>query len=366
MDYTDKNEKQVLFGKTLYEIQEIVSSFNLPKYTAAQIAGWLYQKEVTTFDQMTNLSKKARTLLSGHFEVGAAPPVSVQVSSDGTKKYLFKTPEGGYIESAYIPEKKRSTLCVSSQVGCKMRCLFCMTGKQGFQAQLTTGEILNQISRLPERQNLTNIVYMGMGEPMDNLEAVMKSLEILTSSWGYALSPKKITVSTIGLVPEMKHFLSHTKCHLAVSLHSPFEKERRMLMPISQKYSISDILNELKNHSFDRQRRVSFEYIVFSGLNDTKAHVKELARILNGLKCRINLIRFHTIPNTPLPGTTEESLIQFKDALLAKGIMTTIRASRGQDIDAACGLLSTREMKSTYQASTLKISPNQKKFNKDE
>lgn len=356
---TENMEKELLFGKTLSELHEIVASLNLPKYTAGQMAQWLYQKEVTTFDEMTNLSKAARLSLSEKYEVGADHPVSVQVSSDGTKKYLFKTPEGGYIEAAYIPEKKRSTLCVSSQVGCKMRCLFCMTGKQGFQAQLTAGEILNQISRLPERQNLTNLVYMGMGEPMDNLDAVMKSLEILTADWGYGWSHKKITVSTIGLVPEMKHYLENTNCHLAVSLHSPFEKERRMLMPVSQKYSIEDIMKELKKHSFDRQRRVSFEYIVFSGQNDTKAHVKEMARILNGLKCRVNLIRFHTIPNTPLPATTEESILQFKEALLDKGIMTTIRASRGQDIDAACGLLSTREMKNTVQTNALKITPNQ-------
>ena len=352
-------EKQPLFGKTLHELQQVTQDLGMPRYTAGQIADWLYKKAVRSIDEMTNLSKKARAALSEQFEVGAQNHVNVQESKDGTKKYLFKTPEGGYIESAYIPERKRTTLCLSSQVGCKMRCLFCMTGKQGFQAHLTTGEILNQISRLPEREKLTNLVYMGMGEPMDNLDAVMNSLEILTADWGYAWSPKKITVSTIGLVPEMGHYLENTDCHLAVSLHSPFEKERRMLMPISQKYSISDIMQELKKHTFDRQRRVSFEYIVFSGLNDTQAHVKELARILNGLKCRINLIRFHTIPNTQLSATNEDSIQQFKEALLAKGIMTTIRASRGQDIDAACGLLSTRELKNTIQTNTLKISPDQ-------
>ncbi len=339
--------KEILFGRSFDELQEITNSLSLPKFSAGQIASWLYQKQVASFDEMTNLSKKAREQLSERFVVGLDAPVNVQVSRDGTKKYLFKTPEGGYIESAFIPEKKRNTLCLSTQVGCKMRCLFCMTGKQGFQANLTTGEILNQISSLPERDELTNLVFMGMGEPMDNLEALMKSLKILTADWGYGWNPKKITVSTIGLVPAMSRFLESSDCHLAVSLHSPFEKERRMLMPISQKYSIQDILGELKKHTFDRQRRVSFEYIVFSGLNDTPAHVKELARILNGLKCRINLIRFHSIPNTPLHGTTEESILQFKEALNAKGIVTTIRASRGQDIDAACGLLSTREMKNT-------------------
>lgn len=339
------SHKEILFGKNLAELQEITDSLNLPKFTAVQIAAWLYQKEISSFDEMTNLSKKVRQQLFERFDFGLDVPVNVQGSTDGTKKYLFKTHKNGYLESAYIPDKKRNTLCLSTQVGCKMRCLFCMTGKQGFQANLTSGEILNQISSLPEREQLTNLVFMGMGEPMDNLEALMKSLEILTSEWGFGWSPKKITVSTIGLVPAMRHFLENSACHLAVSLHSPFEKERRMLMPISQKYSINDILDELKNHSFDRQRRVSFEYIVFSGLNDTSAHVKELARILNGLKCRINLIRFHPIPNTPLEETTEESIMQFKEALNAKGIITTIRASRGQDIDAACGLLSTREMK---------------------
>ncbi len=339
--------KEILFGKSLGDLREITDGLNLPKFAAEQIAAWLYQKQVTSFDEMTNLSKKVREQLSEKFDLGLDEPVNVQVSSDGTKKYLFKIRKGGYIESAFIPEKKRTTLCLSTQVGCKMRCLFCMTGKQGFQANLTTGEILNQIKSLPERELLTNFVFMGMGEPMDNLDSLMKSLEILTSDWGFGWNPKKITVSTIGLVPPMRHFLEDSACHLAVSLHSPFEKERRMLMPVSQKYSIKDILGELKNHSFDRQRRVSFEYIVFSGLNDTPAHVKELARVLNGLKCRINLIRFHSIPNTPLQGTTEESIMQFKDALNAKGIVTTIRASRGQDIDAACGLLSTREMKNS-------------------
>ncbi len=334
-----------LFGKTLDELQDVVHELGLPKFTAKQIADWLYKKKVITIDEMTNLSKKARNQLSEQYVIGTSPYSGVQESKDGTKKYLFKTLNGGYIEAAYIPEKKRSTLCLSSQVGCKMGCLFCMTGKQGFQSNLTAGEILNQLKSIPEEESVTNLVYMGMGEPMDNLEVVLKSLEILTSEWGFGISPRKITVSTIGIVPAMREFLKHSTAHLAVSLHSPFEKERRMLMPISQKYSIKAIMDELKKHAFDRQRRISFEYIVFSGLNDSKAHVKELARLLNGLKCRVNLIRFHPIPNTPLKGTTEESIRYFKEALNAKGIITTIRSSRGQDIDAACGLLSTRTLK---------------------
>jgi len=291
---------------------------------------------------MSNISKMGRQLLQEKFIIGLQEPTDVQTSSDGTKKYLFDVGESGSIESAYIPESKRNTLCVSSQVGCKMRCLFCMTGRQGLKSNLTAGEIVNQVRSLPERHEITNIVYMGMGEPMDNLEPVMQSLEILTAEWGMGISKRKITVSTIGIVPAMKHFLENSECHLAVSLHTPFESERKMLMPVSHVHSISDILSEIKKHELGRQRRVSFEYIVFDGLNDTPKHVNELARILNGINCRINLIRFHSIPNTPLSGTNEKKLQKFKEALNSKGIITTIRASRGQDIDAACGLLSTK------------------------
>ncbi len=336
--------KEPLLGKTLDELTEITSLLGLPKYNARQISDWLYKKDIDSIDDMTNLSKKTRQKLNELYYLGTAAPVSVQQSKDGTKKYLFKTGDNGFVEAAYIPEKKRNTLCISSQIGCKMGCLFCMTGKQGFQANLTAGEILNQLRSIPEFQDVTNIVYMGMGEPMDNLDEVLKSLEILTSDWGFGKSPRKITVSTIGIIPAMKTFLEKSDCHLAVSLHSPFDDERSRLMPVNKKYHVKDIIDELRKHDFNRQRRVSFEYIVFKNLNDTPRHVKELARLLNGIKCRINLIRFHNIPGTPLETTDEQRLAGFKDALNAKGITTTIRASRGQDIDAACGLLSTREL----------------------
>jgi 23S rRNA (adenine2503-C2)-methyltransferase len=336
--------KEPLFGKTLEQLTDITSQLGLPKYTAKQISDWLYKKDITAIDQMTNLSKKARQALNDKYFFGTAAPVSVQESKDGTKKYLFEINDNGFVEAAYIPEKKRNTLCISSQIGCKMGCVFCMTGKQGFQANLTAGEILNQLKSIPEFQKVTNIVYMGMGEPFDNPQEVFKSLEILTSGWGFGKSPRKITVSTIGIIPAMKTFLEKSDCHLAVSLHSPFDDERSKLMPVNKKYSVKDIIHELRSYGFDRQRRVSFEYIVFKGLNDTPKHVKELARLLNGIKCRINLIRFHKIPGTSLETTDEKRLAEFKDALNEKGIITTIRASRGQDIDAACGLLSTREL----------------------
>ncbi len=346
--------KTPLFGKTLDQLAEIANELGLPRFTAGQIANWLYKNNISSIDEMTNLSKKARTLLNDKFVFGLEAPINVQTSTDGTKKYLFKA-ESGFIETAFIPEEKRKTLCVSSQVGCKMRCLFCMTGKQGLQGQLTANQILNQVRSIDEHSTLTNLVYMGMGEPFDNLDEVMQSLDVITADWGYGWSPKRITVSTIGIVPAMNHFLEHSKCHLAVSLHSPFEAERRSFMPISQKYSIKQVMDEIRKHDLGRQRRVSFEYIVFKDMNDTPGHVNELARLLNDIRCRINLIRFHEIPNTPLQSTDEKQLLDFQAALKAKGLTTTIRASRGQDIDAACGLLSTREMVKKEDLTDLKL-----------
>jgi len=335
---------EALFGKTLNELTLLAIDLGLPKFTGKQMAEWLYQKDISSIEEMTNLSKKNRELLSSKFEFGLVDSTKVQESVDGTKKYLFPTAKGKFIETAMIPDDDRKTVCVSSQVGCKMGCLFCMTGKQGFQGQLTAGEIVNQIRNIPEWHEVTNIVYMGMGEPFDNLEEVLKSLEILTSEWGFAMSPRRITVSTIGIVPGMLTFLNQSEAHLAVSMHTPFDDERQKLMPVQVAYPLAEVIHEIKSWDFGRQRRVSFEYIVFKGLNDSPRHVRELAQILNGIKCRINLIRFHPIPGTPLEGTDEITLQKFKDQLNDKGILTTIRASRGQDIYAACGLLSTKEM----------------------
>ncbi|MFV0365300.1 MAG: 23S rRNA (adenine(2503)-C(2))-methyltransferase RlmN [Mangrovibacterium sp.] len=336
--------KQALFGKTLSELQAICLELNLPKFTAKQICDWLYKKEISSIEEMSNLSKKARELLQEHYDFGLISPIKVQESTDGTKKYLFPTTDGKYIETAMIPDRDRRTVCVSSQVGCKMNCLFCMTGKQGFQSQLTAGEILNQLRSIAEYNDITNIVYMGMGEPFDNLDEVLKSTEILTSEWGMAKSPRRITVSSIGMLDSLRRFLAESECHLAISLHNPIHEERKELMPIEQKQSLNEVLDVIRVHDFGGQRRVSFEYIVFPGMNDSSAHVLELARALDGIKCRMNLIRFHEIPGTPLRSTTDNSIERFKEGLEAKGITTTIRASRGQDIFAACGLLSTKEM----------------------
>jgi 23S rRNA (adenine2503-C2)-methyltransferase len=293
---------------------------------------------------MSNLSKKARELLEEHYTVGLHAPVQVQTSTDGTRKYLFETQSCGFIETAMIPDKDRRTVCVSSQIGCKMGCLFCMTGKQGFQGQLTAGDIVNQIRSLPERNDVTNIVYMGMGEPFDNLDQVLRSIEIFTAEWGFAMSPRRITVSSVGVTPGLVRFLNESEAHLAISLHTPFAEERRQLMPVQIAYPLEEVIDVIRGWDFGGQRRVSFEYIVFHELNDTARHVKELSRLLSGIRCRVNLIRFHPIPGTPLKGTNEDTLQWFKDELNKKGILTTIRASRGQDIFAACGLLSTKAL----------------------
>jgi 23S rRNA (adenine2503-C2)-methyltransferase len=334
--------KDILFGKTLKELKQVTDSLKLPAFTAKQIALWLYKKQVSSIDEMTNLSKDARKKLNELYEIGISLPESVKISADGTKKYLFATKNNKFIETAFIPEEKRNTLCVSSQVGCKMACTFCMTGKQGFQKHLTSGEILNQLRSIPEVDDVSNIVFMGMGEPLDNLDSVLNTLEILTADYGFEMSPKRINVSTIGMIKELKEFLLKSECNLAVSLHNPFDNERLKLMPVQKIQPISQVLQIIRDWDFGRNRRVSFEYIMFKGVNDTAQHVKELAKILNGIKCRINLIRFHPVPGIEVTGSDDETIFEFQKQLKAKGILTTIRASRGLDIDAACGLLSTK------------------------
>jgi 23S rRNA (adenine2503-C2)-methyltransferase len=218
-----------------------------------------------------------------------------------------------------------------------------MTGQQGFQGNLSANEILNQYRSIPEFGSITNIVFMGMGEPLDNLSEVLKCLEILTGGWGYGLSPTRVTVSTAGLINGIRELLEKTRCNLAVSLNSPFGPERELLMPVQKTNPASDVLDIIRNFDLNRQRRVSFEYILFKGINDTPRHVKELARVLNGIRCRINLIKFHQVQGAPYQSPGAEDIQEFRKALNNKGILTTVRVSRGEDIGAACGLLSTLE-----------------------
>lgn len=326
---------------TLVEIQTLAKRLGMPVFTAKQVTSWLYDKKVTSIDEMTNLSLKHRELLKQAYEVGATAPEDEMRSVDGTVKYLYRVGDNQHVEAVYIPDDDRATLCISSQVGCKMNCKFCMTGKQGFTANLTASQIVNQIHSLPERDKLTNIVLMGMGEPLDNLDEVLKALEILTASYGYAWSPKRITLSTVGLRRGLQRFIEESDCHLAISIHSPITSLRGGLMPAEKAFSIADMVDLLKNYDFSKQRRLSFEYIVFKGLNDSPVYAKELVKLLRGVECRVNLIRFHAIPGVELEGAGMDTMTRFRDYLTSHGLFSTIRASRGEDIFAACGMLST-------------------------
>lgn len=335
--------KYRLYGSSLDELKGLCEELGLSRFAHKQIARWLYTRFVDDIDQMTDLSKDARQRLKEVAVLGTTPPLKVSVSVDGTKKYLFATSQGEYIESALIPDGERMTLCVSSQAGCKMGCKFCATGRMGFRHHLSATEIINQVISIPERDRLTNLVFMGMGEPLDNIDNLLRALDILTSEWGMAWSPTRITVSTAGVARTLPRLLDEQRVHIAVSLHNPFGEERKQIMPIENSYSIVEVCNILRRYDFTHQRRVSFEYIVLEGMNDSPRHIKELSRLLDGIKCRINLIRFHKIPDSPFFSPPMERILEFRDTLTRRGIQTTLRASRGEDIEAACGLLSTAQ-----------------------
>lgn len=349
--------KRKLLGKTPEELKAAALEAGLPAFAGKQIAQWMYVRKVRSFDEMTNISKAGRERLSELFDLGYTPASGCQISTDGTKKYLFPvkcalihglnaceiTPdekmEEAFVEAVMIPDEDRKTLCVSSQSGCKMGCRFCMTGRQGFHGNLSVADILSQFIAVDEAQELTNCVFMGMGEPLDNYENVKRAIEVLTADWGFGWSPKRITLSTIGVIPNLRKFLDETKCHLAVSLHNPLPEERADMMPVQQAYQVKDVLNLIRKYDFSGQRRVSFEYTMFSGFNDDKMHADALYRLLKGLECRVNLIRFHQIPDFPYTTSPSGAMEMFRDRLNRLGITTTIRASRGEDILAACGML---------------------------
>ena len=331
--------KEKLTGMTLTELKAAAAACGLKPFVGAQLADWLYAKRVRSWDRMVNISKTAREALAEHYDLGLSDPAGTALSSDGTKKYLFRVGEDRYVESVMIPDEDRKTLCVSSQAGCKMNCSFCMTGRQGFHGQLDAADILNQFVSIDEADTLTNAVFMGMGEPLDNYGTVSRVLEVLTAPWGFAWSPKRITLSTIGVLPALKRFLDEQKCHLAVSLHNPFPDERLSMMPAQKAWDIRDVVSLIRQYDFSGQRRVSFEYTMFAGFNDDKRHADALIRLLRGLECRVNLIRFHQIPDFPYRCASDQAMEAFRDRLNNHQILCTIRSSRGEDILAACGML---------------------------
>ena len=331
-----------LLGMTLAQLQELCAAEGFPRFTAKQLCDWLYKKRVESIDAMTNLSLAQRARLNEMAYIGRETPVRCQVSRDGTKKYLFPVLDGHFVEAVYIPEEDRATLCVSCQVGCKMGCRFCVTGQQGFHGNLCAGDILNQLFSIPEYGELTNVVFMGMGEPMDNLDAILAATQTMTSDWGLGWSPKRITVSTVGIVPGLKRFLDESQCHVAVSLHNAVPQERLQMMPVQKAFPLSEVLALLRHYDWSGQRRLSFEYTMFRGLNDDQQHAQKLVDALKGLDCRVNLIRFHESPEAPYKTSMPTAIKAFQDYLNRHGVTCTLRASRGQDIDAACGLLAGR------------------------
>lgn len=329
-----------LIGMTPEQLRAVVSDVGLPPFAAKQIARRLYVNRARSIDEMTELPKRGReALAAAGYTVGVAGPKAEARSADGTVKYLFEGKGGRDVEAVFIPDHDRATLCVSSQAGCKMGCKFCMTGRQGFHGNLTAADILNQILGIPGSEDLTNIVFMGMGEPMDNLDAVLQAIEILTATWGLAWSPKRITVSTIGKIDELRRLLDETRVHVAISVHSPFAAERASLMPSEKAWPVAEVINLLRGYDFAHQRRLTLEYIVWKGINDDMRHADALARMIRGVDCRVNLIRYHSLPDSDLQTAPEATMTAFRDRLNDLGVTATIRASRGEDIQAACGML---------------------------
>lgn len=333
--------KEILFGKTLKELEEWADELGYPLYTAKQMAQWLYRHRASSIDEMTNLSKDRRAALNQRFDLGVAEPIRCSVSTDGTRKYLFRT-GSGTVETAWIPEENRGTLCVSTQMGCRRGCRFCMTARQGFQGNLTAGEILDQYRSLPEHEGVTHFVFMGMGEPLDNLDAVLKAIRILTADWGFGFSPKKVTVSTIGILDGFEKLLDETSCRIALSVHSPYPEERSRIIPYERRYPLHEIIDLLRRRASDRSRRITVEYLMIHGFNDTVAHARDLGKLIRDMKMRINLIPYHPIPDFNGEPSSPERIAAFENELKRHGFIATVRRSRGLDIDAACGLLSTK------------------------
>lgn len=346
--------KHPLIGMTLEGLQQVAASVGLRPFAAKQIARRLYVGRVTEISQITELPKAARAALEENYTIGRTAPSHESRSTDGTVKYLFPTTgyltrgAGGHdIEAVYIPDRDRATLCVSSQAGCRMGCRFCMTGRQGYHGDLSAAGIINQILSIPDSDTLTNIVFMGMGEPMDNVDEVLRAIDILTAPWGLAWSPKRITVSSIGKLDGLRRLLDETKVHIAISVHTPFPAERESLMPVERAFPLSKVVNLLRGYDFAHQRRLSAEYIMWQGVNDDLRHADALARTLKGVDCRVNLIRFHAIPGFEGQPATREAMERFRDRLNDLGVTATIRASRGEDIEAACGMLAGEKSPAT-------------------
>jgi 23S rRNA (adenine2503-C2)-methyltransferase len=334
------------------ELEELLSSWGEPSFRSHQVFRWLWKLGALSFDEMTNVSKALRVKLEEHFFIQLPKIVSEQKSSDGTIKYLIELDDGKTVETVWIPrqDQDRVTVCVSSQVGCKMGCTFCMTAQQRVERNLKAGEIALQLRMMPFPDRITNVVLMGMGEPFDNFEAVMGSLEIMTSVEGLEIGPKKVTVSTSGLVPKIERFLVESRCRLAISLNAPNNEIRSQIMPINKAYPIEKLLGSLKDvipkipHRA-RDFGITFEYILIRDINDRPEHAEQLARLLRGIPSKVNLLLYNENPNIPFKRPQEGDVTRFRAILSRHGLLNFVRTSRGRDIAAACGQLASEHVR---------------------
>lgn len=328
-----------LCGLTVDEIYELIKPSEFTYSHAISISTSLYKRRLKAYTDFPKIPGKLKSLLINQTETGFFPYSEMQISEDRTIKYLFMNYEGRWFETVYIPDGKRHTACVSTQSGCRMGCPFCVSGAYGFHGNLTTGEIINQIISIPPAGKITHVVFMGMGEPLDNTDNVLKACEILTASWGLAMSPRNITVSTVGILPAVEKFLSGTDCNLTFSLHSPFPDERKHIVPVEKKYPSAEIIRILKEAKLKKGRRLTIAYVMISGINDSDKHLEELISLLRGSSVRVNLLPYHSAGGDNNVSSTPEKMQAFKHNLVISGISASVRKSRGEDISAACGLL---------------------------
>jgi 23S rRNA (adenine2503-C2)-methyltransferase len=331
-------EKEKLCGMTSDEIFNLIS----PGFTrshALSISNNIYKKKVPEISMITGIPHKLKKTLENIVHTGLFMPVASMTSADGSVKYLFRTSEGKKFETVYIPDLKRNTVCVSTQSGCRMGCRYCFTGQYGFHGNLTTGEIINQIISIPEYYKVNRVVFMGMGEPMDNLDNVLKACEIITAEWGLAISPRNVTVSSVGITPGIEEFLRSSKCNFTLSLHTPFEEDREKVVPVEKKYPFRKILEIMKSQPVNKKRRLSIAYMMIKDHNDSELHLEELKTILKNSNIRVNLLPYHNAGNEKSISASDDRMNYFKHNLVISGISASIRKSRGIDISAACGLL---------------------------
>jgi 23S rRNA (adenine2503-C2)-methyltransferase len=330
-----------LCGLTSDEIFRLIEPSGYTHAHAVSVANNLYKSVTSDFIQFTKIPLKLKSLLAEKTESGIFSPVHSVTSADNSVKYLFRTKEGKEFETVYIPDKKRHTVCVSTQSGCRMGCTFCVTGRYGFRGNLTAGEIVNQIISIPVADKITHVVFMGMGEPMDNLENVLKACQIINAEWGLTISSRRITVSTVGIMPAVEKFLQECDCNLTISLYSPFREERKKVIPAETKYPVRNAINLMKNYQIKNKQRFSLAYVMVDGVNDTEAHLEEIKSVLKGSAIRVNLLPYHHGVDDTNKSSSAERMQYFKHNLVISGISASIRKSRGLDIFAACGLLAT-------------------------